>query len=79
MPTIRHSPYDARMMLLEAFPDRDVPCLKTFYNHVEAGDMGVFNGDTPHHPGRKRKPPRQAHEARTVPGRRQIRAILNIS
>ena len=67
------SPYDARMMVLEAFPDRAVPCLKTFYNHIESGDMGVFHGDTPYHPGRKRKPKDPAHEARTAPGRRQLK------
>ena len=70
---LRRSPYDARMMILEAMPDRDVPCLKTFYNHIEAGDMGVFHGQTPYHPGRRRGPRRPAHEARTVPGRRQLR------
>lgn len=70
---LRRSPYDARMAILEAFPDRDVPCLKTFYNHIEAGDMGVYHGQTPYHPGSRRKPRTPAHEARTVPGRRQIR------
>ena len=69
---LRRSPYDARMMIVEAFPDRRVPCLKTFYNHIEAGDMGVFHGQTPYHPGRRRRPRRPAHEARTVPGRRLI-------
>ena len=70
---LRRSPYDARMMIVEAFPGRDVPCLKTFYNHIEAGDMGVFHGQTPYHPGRRRRPRMPAHEARTVPGRRQLR------
>ena len=70
---LRRSPYDARMMIKEALPGRDVPCLKTFYNHIEAGDMGVFHGQTPYRPGRRRRPPRPAHEARTVPGRRQLR------
>lgn len=70
---LKRSPYDARMMIVEAFPDRDVPCLKTFYNHIEAGYMGVFHGNTPYHPGRKRKPREPAHEARTVPGRRQLK------
>ena len=42
------SPYDARMMIREAMPDREVPCLKTFYNHIEAGDMGVLHGQTPY-------------------------------
>ena len=67
------SPYDARMMIREAMPDREVPCLKTFYNHIEAGDLGVFHGQTPYHPGRRRRPRQPAHEARTVPGRRQLR------
>ena len=67
------SPYDARMMIVEAMPGRDVPCLKTFYNHIEAGDMGVFHGQTPYHPGRRRRPRQPAHEARTVPGRRQLK------
>ena len=70
---LRRSPYDARMMVAEAFPDRNVPCLKTFYNHIEAGDMGVFHGQTPYHPGRRRKARQPAHEARTIPGRRQLR------
>ena len=70
---LRRSPYDARMMIVEAMPDRDIPCLKTFYNHIEAGDMGVFHGQTPYHPGRRRRPRLPAHEARTVPGRRQLK------
>ena len=70
---LRRSPYDARMMIVEAMPDRDIPCLKTFYNHIEAGDMGVLHGQTPYHPGRRRRPRLPAHEARTVPGRRQLK------
>ena len=70
---LRRSPYDAMMMIREAMPDRDVPCLKTFYNHIEAGDIGVFHGQTPYRPGRRRRPPRPAHEAMTVPGRRLLR------
>jgi len=70
---LKRSPYDARMMIVEAFPGRDIPCLKTFYNHIEAGDMGVFHGDTPYHPGKRRKPKDPAHEAKTVPGRRQLK------
>jgi len=70
---LRRSPYDAHQSIIEAFPDRDIPCLKTFYNHIEAGDMGVFHGQTPYHPGRRRKPRVPAHEAKTVPGRRHIK------
>ena len=70
---LRRSPYDARQGIIEAFPDKDVPCLRTFYNHIEAGDCGVLHGQTPYHPGKRRKPRTPAHEARTVPGRRQIK------
>ena len=70
---LKKSPYDARQSIIKAFPNKDVPCLKTFYNHIEAGDMGVFHGQTPYHPGRRRKPKATAHEAKTVPGRRQIK------
>jgi len=70
---LRRSPYDARQAIVEALPDRDVPCLKTFYNHIEAGDIGVEHGQTPYHPGKRRRPRTPAHEARTVPGRRQLR------
>ena len=70
---LRRSPYDARQSIIEAFPGKDVPCLRTFYNHIEAGDCGVFHGQTPNHPGKRRKPRTPAHEARTVPGRRQIK------
>ena len=70
---LRRSPYDARMMIAEAMPDRAVPCLKTFYNHIEAGDMGIFHGQTPYHPGRRKRPKNPAHEAKTVPGRRQLK------
>ena len=45
---LRRSPYDARMMIVEAMPDRDVPCLKTFYNHIEAGDKCPMAASTPH-------------------------------
>lgn len=70
---LRRSPYDARQAIIEAFPGKDIPCLKTFYNHIEAGDIGVFHGQTPYHPGKRRKPRESAHEAKTVPGRRQIK------
>ena len=43
------SPNDARMMIIEALPGREVPYLKTFYNHIEAGDRGVWHGDTTYH------------------------------
>ena len=63
------SPYDAREFIVDALPDADVPCLRTFYNHVYAGDTGVRYGDTPYHPGWKRRPKNPPHPAKTVPGR----------
>ena len=69
----RRSPYDARQYIIKALPDRDVPCLRTFYNHIESGDMGVFHGDTPYHPGKRRKPRIPAHPAKTLPERRQLK------
>lgn len=71
--TLRKSPYDARMCIIEAYKDAKVPCLKTFYNHIEAGDMGVYHGDTPYHPGKRKRAKIPAHEAKVVPGRRQLK------
>lgn len=68
----RRSPYDARETLVREFPDRRIPCLRTIYNHVDAGDVGVARGETPYHPGRRRRPKRNAHPARVLPNRRRI-------
>lgn len=35
--------------------------------------MGVLHGQTPYHPGRRRRPRPPSHEARTVPGRRLLK------
>ena len=40
----RRSPYDARRCIVEAFPDRAVPCLRTFYNHAGA-DENLLQSD----------------------------------
>lgn len=68
----KRSPYDARLYVMKALPEANVPCLRTFYNHIETGDMGVRHGDTPYHPGKRRKPRISAHAAMTLPWRRQI-------
>ncbi len=34
------------------------PSLRTLDNHIDQGDIGVFRGDTPYHPGAKKKPRR---------------------
>mgnify|MGYP003299451684 CR=1 FL=1 len=51
----KRSPYDARMIIIEEHPEEEIPCLRTFYNHIDYGDMGVQRGDTPYHPGRKKR------------------------
>jgi Transposase and inactivated derivatives, IS30 family len=68
----RRSPYDARMTILETHPAWHVPSLRTFYNHIEAGDIGVPYGATPYHPGEKRSPRTPPHPAKTAPGRRRM-------
>ncbi len=52
----------------EEMPGQSIPCLSTWYRHVNAGDVGVRHGETPYHPNRKPKGPRP-HPAMTVPGR----------
>ena len=68
----RRSPYDAREILARELPGRRLPCLRTIYNHIDAGDMGVNRGETPYHPGRRRRPKRNAHPAKVRPNRRRI-------
>ena len=62
------SPYDALCHMKEEMPGQSIPCLSTWYRHVNAGDVGVRHGETPYHPNRKPKGPRP-HPAMTVPGR----------
>ena len=62
------SPYDALCRMREEMPGQDIPCLSTWYKHINAGDVGVRHGETPDHPGRKPKGPKP-HPAMTVPGR----------
>lgn len=68
----KRSPYDARETLARELPDRRIPCLRTIYNHIDAGDMGVNRGETPYHPGRRRRPRQDAHPAKVLPNRRRI-------
>mgnify|MGYP004664939335 FL=1 len=62
------SPYDALCHMRKELPDQRVPCLSTWYRHVNAGDVGVRYGDTPYHPSKRPKGPKP-HPAMTVPGR----------
>lgn len=68
----KRSPYDARCILAKENPGKHIPCLRTIYNHIDAGDMGVMRGQTPYHPGRKRRPKKNAHPAKVLPNRRRI-------
>ncbi len=62
------SPYDAICRMKEEMPGQRIPCLSTWYKHINAGDVGVRYGETPYHPSRKPKGPKP-HPAMTVPGR----------
>ena len=64
----RLSPYDAVCHLKASLPGQHIPCLSTWYKHINAGDIGVMYGQTPYKPSRKPKGPRP-HPAMTVPGR----------
>ena len=68
----RHrSPYDARCILVERHPEERIPCLRTFYYHIEAGDIGLCEEDLVY--GRRHRRRRNpAHPARTVLGRRKL-------
>ena len=66
------SPYVARQEILRESPGAYVPCERSIYNHIDAGDIGVMRGDTPYRPGRERRPGRKAHPAKVLPNRRRI-------
>ena len=70
-PDRHRSPYDARCILLERHPEGRIPCLRTFYYHIEAGDIGLCEEDLVY--GRRHRRRRNpAHPARTVLGRRKL-------
>ena len=64
----RLSPYDALCHMKKEMPGQDIPCLSTWYRHINAGDVGVRHGETPYHPRKRPKGPKP-HPAMTVPGR----------
>ena len=68
---LHKSPAHARHdMIAEGL--QNVPCLSSFYYHIDHGDIGVLHGQTPYHPGKKRtrRPPVQ--RARKCPGNLSI-------
>ena len=68
----RHrSLYDAMCILKEYHPNQYIPCLRTWYNHVAAADIGLDEDDLVY--GRRHRRRRNpAHPAKTVLGRRQL-------
>ena len=64
----RLSPYDATCRMKDEMPGQRIPCLSTWYKHINAGDVGVLYGQTPYHPSKRPKGPKP-HPAMTVPGR----------
>ena len=62
------SPYDALCHMKDEMPGQRIPCLSTWYKHINAGDVGVMYGETPYHPSKRPKGPKP-HPAMTVPGR----------
>ena len=70
-PDRHRSLYDARCVLLERHAGRRIPCLRTFYYHVEAGNIGLC-GENLVYGRRHRRKRNPAHPARTVPGRRRL-------
>ena len=66
------SPYDAVCRMKEDFPDKHIPCTRTWYYHIDHGDIAVKYGQTPYRPDRDRPKHPRAHPAKTVPGRLQI-------
>ena len=68
------SPYDAVCHMKE---DKElegvaIPCVRTWYNHIKHGDILVHFGETPYHPGKKRKKGPKPHPAKTMLGRLQL-------
>lgn len=68
------SPYDAVCRMRE---DRElegsaIPCVRTWYNHIRAGDISVHYGETPYRPDRERRKGPKPHPAKTVLGRLQL-------
>lgn len=73
-PDRHRSLYDALALVREEFPDVPLPCLRTLYCHVEAGDIGLTHDDLPYRRKHKRKR-NPAHPAKTAIGRRKIEEL----
>ena len=66
------SPYDAVCIMAKEMPGQHIPCVSTWYKHINANDIGVPYGSTPYHPDKRNRSGPKPHPAKTVPGRLQI-------
>jgi IS30 family transposase len=65
------SPAHARHdMLAEGFAS--LPCVRSVYNHIDHGDIGVLRGQTPYHPTGERKRKRPVRRAGKCPANLSI-------
>ena len=56
----------------KTFEGRKLPCLRSFYNHIDHGDIGVMRGQTPYKPKAGRKKHSKAH----IPKNRMGKTLL---
>ncbi len=70
-PDRHRSLFDALHILQEQDPERALPCLRTLYNHVQAGGIGLTCDDL-HYRRRHKRKRNPAHPARTAVGRRKL-------
>lgn len=73
-PDRHRSLYDALAIVRAEFPGVPLPCLRTLYYHVEAGDIGLTHDDLPYRRKHKRKR-NPAHPAKTAIGRRKLEEL----
>ena len=73
-PDRHRSLYDALLIVRAEFPGVPLPCLRTLYCHVEAGDIGLTHDDLPYRRKHKRKR-NPAHPAKTAIGRRKLEEL----
>ena len=52
---LKKSPAHARHDMIKE-GHTNLPCLRAIYHHIDHGDIGILRGQTPYHPGTKRKP-----------------------
>jgi IS30 family transposase len=67
---LKKSPAHARHSLLAA-GHAYLPCVRSVYNHIDRGDIGILRGQTPYRPTGERK--------RKKPARRALKCLSNLS